>query len=73
LEGEVVSHACMGSLGVGRVCMGTLEGAPVMRAERVRSVRFLEAAAAEGPFECRLCRSAGLIGRLAACMTGGVV
>ena len=37
----------------GRVRAGSLGGEPVMRAERVWSVRSSAAAAAEGPFECR--------------------
>ena len=46
----------------GRVGAGSLGGEPVMRAERVRSVRSSAVAAAEGPFErrsCRSCRSSG--------------
>ena len=37
----------------GRVGVESLGDKPVMRAERVRSMRSSEAAAAEGPFECR--------------------
>ena len=47
----------------GRVGAGSLGGEPVMRAERVRSVRSSAVAAAEGPFERRSCRSAVRAGR----------
>ena len=47
----------------GRVGAGSLGGEPVMRAERVRSVRSSAVAAAEGPFGCRSCRSAVRAGR----------
>ena len=47
----------------GRVGAGSLGGEPVMRAERVRSVRSSAVAAVEGPFERRSCRSAVRAGR----------
>ena len=45
-------------MAVGCVRGGWQGDEPVMRVERVRSVRSSAAVVAEGPFECRLCRLA---------------